>query len=139
VCDVSVDTNWGEPIDASNDCYPYWPVIWAQGDVHIASHGSGQGIMLVDGDLDITGGFEFYGVVIVKGTLRSTGTGGHISGTVMVYDGGILSDQTTTSGNSLVQFSNCSIDRATANLPSLSRAFPVINRSWFDLSAIGAS
>jgi hypothetical protein len=139
VCQTTVQTNWGEPIDMTNPCYTYWPVIWAQGDLHISSSGTGQGILLVDGNLDITGGFTFYGVTIVQGTVTSSGTGGHLNGTVMVFDGGILSDQTATTGNSLVQFSSCSIQRAVNNLPAVSRAFPVINRSWFDLSAVGAT
>jgi hypothetical protein len=139
ICITANPLNWGEPIIATDPCYTYWPVIWAQGDLHLSSSGTGQGILLVDGNLDVTGGFTFYGVTVVQGTVSSTGTGGHLNGTVMVYDGGILSDQTSTSGNSLVQFSSCSIQRAVNNLPGISRAFPVINRSWFDLSAVGAS
>jgi hypothetical protein len=137
-CVTSDIDNWGDPMNTAGLCHSYWPVIHAVGDVHI-SGGTGQGVLLVDGDLTITGGFEFYGVTIIKGTLSSTGTGGHLNGTVMVYDGGSLTDLSRTGGNSLVQFSTCAIQRAQDNLTGVARAFPLRHRSWMDLSAVGVN
>ena len=136
VCNTGNTENWGNPILATSACYSYYPIIHASGDLHITSSSVGQGILIVDGDLDLTGGFTFYGVVVVLGTVRSTGTGGHINGSVFAYSGGDLGSTSTTLGNSLVQYSSCAIDRAVLGTNKLARAYPVYNRSWFDYSNV---
>jgi hypothetical protein len=83
VCNTAVATNWGAPLAPLTPCGNYFPIIYAPGDVRLTG-GAGQGILLVSGDLDVSGGVEFYGPVIVMGTIRSTGTGGHIYGGVDV-------------------------------------------------------
>ncbi len=138
-CDHSVKTNWGAPTDSTNACYMYWPIIHAQGDLHISSSTTGQGVLLVDGNLDMTGGFNFYGVVIVKGSMTTSGTGAHLYGSALLYDGGVLSETSTALGNSVVNFSSCAIKRAQENLTGVVRPVPLATRSWFDLSAVGAS
>ncbi len=136
VCTTSDWQNWGEAIVSTNPCYTWYPIMHATGDLHISSSGSGQGILLVDGNLDITGGFTFYGVVVVRGELRSTGTGGHINGTVWAYGGGDLGSTSYASGSSLVQYSSCSIERAVVGTSKLARGYPVANRSWFDVTNV---
>lgn len=138
-CDHSVKTNWGAPTDSTNACYMYWPIIHATGDLHISSSTSGQGVLLVDGDLDMSGGFNFYGVVIVTGSLTTSGTGAHIYGSALLYSGGVLSETSTAIGNSVVNYSSCAIKRAQDNLTGVARPVPLTTRSWFDLSAIGAT
>ena len=136
MCTTSNWQNWGEPILVTNPCYTWYPIMHATGDLHISSSGSGQGILLVDGNLDITGGFTFYGVVVVRGELRSTGTGGHINGTVWAYGGGDLGSTSFAAGSSLVQYSSCAIDRAVIGTSKLARGYPVANRSWFDVTNV---
>ena len=136
VCDMTLNTNWGSS-SPTNACYNYFPIIYAPGNLNISSSNEGQGILLVEGDLDITGGFNFYGVAVVKGTIRIPGTGGHINGTTLVYgDGQIATTSATSTGNSLLQYSSCSIQRAVLNNTSLTRLTPIVNRSWMDISAI---
>lgn len=134
VCNTTVLSNWGSG-DPSNACFNYFPIIYAAGDLRISSSGEGQGILLVEGDLDISGGFTFYGVAVVRGTIKMTGTGGHINGTTIVYGGGNIDSNNSTRGNSLLQYSSCAIERAVLG-SSLSRAVPIFNRSWMDISAI---
>ncbi len=111
-CDRSDDNNWGEPYFGTGfqQCFNYFPIIYAPGNLHI-SGGRGQGILLVQGDLELSGGMEFYGPVVVQGNVRSGGTGGHIFGGLMAAQ--LEFDPTTLTGNSLAQFSP---DRS-ANVP----------------------
>ena len=108
-------------------CFSYFPVIYAPGDVTI-NGGIGQGILLVGGDLRLTGGVEFYGPVIVQGTVVSAGTGGHILGGLMANNASL--DVTALTGNSVVGFSRCAINRA---LNAVSLARPLTERSWAQL------
>ncbi|MDB4915359.1 MAG: hypothetical protein JWM95_3003, partial [Gemmatimonadetes bacterium] len=77
VCYTADPNNWGDPLHndpATAACRSYYPIIYAQGDLKLTG-GEGQGILLVEGDLSVQGGAEFYGPVIVKGSLKTAGTG----------------------------------------------------------------
>jgi hypothetical protein len=124
-CNYGVLTNWGAPRSAStHPCFNYFPIIYASSSIRLTG-GTGQGILLVNGDLDISGGFEFFGPVIVRGEIRSTGTGGHIYGGVMSQDANF--DVSLISGNSVVNYSACAVNRA---LQGSALGRPVGNRSW---------
>lgn len=131
VCNTSNNMNWGDP-NPANACGDYLPVIHIAGDAHLTT-GIGQGILIVDGDLSLTGNVEFYGIVIVKGTLFTSGNGNHIEGTALVAGGGDLDSTSTATGNSLVQYSDC---RSQAPLRRVLRPIPLRYRSWVDLSAM---
>jgi len=123
--------NWGDPARAATPglCESYFPIIYAPGDVSINGN-VGQGVLLVGGNLSIQGGFTFYGPVISRGTVKLTGTGNHIYGSVLAAN---VVDSTSTSsllGNSAIQYSSC------ANNTALQRtAMPVKSpqRSWAEL------
>ncbi|MFW5950942.1 MAG: hypothetical protein ACOCVZ_02360, partial [Gemmatimonadota bacterium] len=95
--------------------------------------GTGQGILIVEGDLNASGNFDFYGVVIVKGSLRTSGTGNHFEGSVIVKGDGELDSESITTGNSLVQYSRCRVNNAfnAALAPEL-----INSRSWLDFTAM---
>jgi hypothetical protein len=135
-CNRSVRSNWGMPLDPTNPCFNYFPIIHVGQDLRISSSNRGQGILLVEGNLEISGGFTFYGIVVVKGQIRITGTGGHINGTAMVFGGGELDSVSAIFGDALLQYSSCSIERAVLNNAAFSRAVPIMHRSWMDLTAI---
>jgi hypothetical protein len=126
-CNTAIGTNWGAPLAPASLCGGYFPVIYAPGNVRLTG-GAGQGILLVNGDLDISGGVEFYGPVIVMGTVRSTGTGGHIYGGVMSNNANF--GTVLVSGNSVVNYSACTIARA---LQGVSTAVPLAERGWAQL------
>lgn len=130
LCDTSVRSNWGDP-SGVGPCANEFPIIWAQGDLHLKT-GQGQGILIVDGDLTASGNFDFYGIVIVLGELYTTGTGNHLEGNVIVQGHGQLDSESTTLGNSLVQYSKCRIDKA---FNAAVRPRPLGKRSWIDFSA----
>jgi len=125
VCNQSILTNWGAPRSPSTHaCFNYFPVIYHPGDVKL-NGGTGQGILLVGGDLELAGGFEFFGAVVVMGRLRSTGTGGHIYGGIMANDADLT--VSLLSGNSVVNYSSCSVNRA---LQAVATGRPLGGRSW---------
>lgn len=131
ICDTSIRSNWGEPSDTAHACYDKYPIIYAKGNLHLKT-GVGQGILIVEGNLKASGNFDFYGIVIVLGELETTGTGNHIEGSVIVQGHGMLDSESTTLGNSLVQYSRCRVDNAfNASL----RPRLLASRSWLDFTA----
>jgi hypothetical protein len=129
-CATSNSVNWGEPyggVGSVTQCFDYFPILYAPGNLRI-SGGRGQGILLVRGDLDLSGGVEFFGPVIVLGNLTSTGTGGHVYGGVMAANADL--DPTVITGNSVVNYSACSVQRA---LQGAAVPRPFGERSWSQL------
>lgn len=122
-CTTSV-TNWGDPVTPSSPCFGRFPIIYAQADLTI-NQDLGQGILLVEGDLHVQGGFQFYGITIVKGRLKTTGTGGHFHGAVMAAN--IDLEDNTVLGNALVEYSSCTVQKA---LTAASPATLLRSRGW---------
>jgi hypothetical protein len=130
LCNTADANNWGDPLHttpALAPCQPYFPIIYAQGNLKI-NGGEGQGILLVEGDLTVTGGMEFFGPVIVKGSLNTTGTGGHFNGGVMAAN--VDLELSTLLGNAVVNFSSCALNRALAGTAT---PMFVARRSWTEL------
>ena len=75
--------NWGNPENPGAACWDWFPVIHITGNANVQSGGVGQGVLLVDGDLDLRGNFAFYGIVIVQGSLGTQGSGNRVYGGVM--------------------------------------------------------
>ena len=138
-CNKAAVDNWGEPYTGVPGCVNYFPLIYADRTVSISGHGRGQGILLIDGDLELTGGFEFWGVVVTTGAVNMHGTGGRVGGVVISLQQGALSaPEDLMLGNSQVQLSGCAVRRAV-NSMGANRAVPVKTHSWFDLTSAGAS
>ncbi|NUQ91752.1 MAG: hypothetical protein HOQ11_12430 [Gemmatimonadaceae bacterium] len=107
-CRTADNKNWGDPNRAvpAGLCESYFPIVYSPGDLSINGN-VGQGILLVNGNLSIQGNFTFDGPVIVRGTVKLTGTGNHINGAVLAAN---VIDSTATSsmtGNSAIQYSSC--------------------------------
>lgn len=134
VCDTSVKDNWGDPVNKTSPCFNYFPIIYYAGSSLQLTQGIGQGILLVEGDLKVTGGFEFYGPVYVKGTLTTMGSGGHFWGGVTAANVDI--EDVTVLGDAVISYSSCAINRALLNNSALTKIRPLATRSWVDLSGI---
>ena len=117
-CDVTVPTNWGSPSTPTGACGNYFPIVHITGTGSIINGQEGQGVLLVDGSLNIQGGFQFFGIVIIKGSLKTSGGGStpaHFWGTVMVQDTAQFSDTTNNiSGSANLLYSKCAIIKALA-------------------------
>jgi len=131
-CKTNDNKNWGDPARNAllpGACETYFPIIYAPGDLSINGN-VGQGVLLVGGNLNIQGNFTFYGPVISRGTVKLTGVGNHITGSILAAN---VQDSTSTSsllGSSAIQYSSC------ANNVALQRtAMPVKapQRSWAEL------
>lgn len=140
-CTTSNLNNWGDPLNSTAPCGTYFPIVHAPGDLHLSGGGYGQGILLVDGDLTVSGGFNYYGVVIVKGAAKMTGKGNTLHGSILIWG---QSDSVSEigdvkgTGSTNVDFSSCAIEKAHRYNQRIARAYPIYERSFVDLSAIGA-
>ena len=126
-CTTSNLLNWGSPFAPTGPCGNYFPIIWIDGDVSINGD-NGQGILIVNGDLSVQGGFEFYGPVVVRQTLRTSGTGGHFNGGVIAAntDLGAIS----VLGDATINYSSCALSRA---LNASATGAQMRERGWINL------
>lgn len=137
-CNTADIYNWGDPDDPTGACHYHFPMIHVAGDLHINSNSRGQGILLVDGDFHINGGSQFHGVVIVRGTIHPGGGTSGIWGTARAYTyGDPLNTDSKWNGTPDLQYSSCALTRALEYNSLSSRAYPLGERSWVDLSATG--
>ena len=83
------------------------------------SNSSGQGILVVDGDLSVSGSFAYYGLIVVRGRVDLNGSGIpgiEIHGAIIA--GSPLGDQTTTlAGNVTVLNNSYFVQKQFAALP----------------------
>jgi hypothetical protein len=130
ICTRTSTMNWGDPIRHSPvaACENYLPIIHVTGDLKVTG-GTGQGILLVDGDFTKAGNFSFYGIVIARGTIKSSGSNNTIVGGEMAaaVDEG---DAVTLSGSTRIQYSSCAITKALS-----ASSYPVVakGRAWVNL------
>jgi hypothetical protein len=130
VCDKTVLTNWGDGMNPAAQCGIYFPIIHITGDVTLNGD-QGQGILLVDGSLQVQGSYQFFGIVVVQGTLSTSGGGStdaHFWGGVMAKNADLQIQ--SLSGNATLNYSNCSI------LTALQASSPISmmrSRGWVQL------
>jgi hypothetical protein len=133
-CNTAVESNWGEPEVNTDPCFNYFPVIYHNGNLKLQGD-RGQGILLVEGDLTVTGSMVFYGPVFVTGTLSTAGTGGDGA---KFYGGVIagnvaLDDLTKLAGGAMVNYSSCALKRALDNTATPGA---LAERSWVQLYSL---
>jgi len=130
VCDKTVLTNWGDGMNPAGACANYFPIIHVAGTVTL-NNVQGQGILLVDGDLNIQGSYQFFGIVVVQGDLKTSGGGttdAHFWGGVMAKNAD-LSEQ-NLSGKATLNYSSCSINTV---LQATSPISQMRSRGWVAL------
>jgi hypothetical protein len=129
-CNTGDELNWGEPhrgAGAVTQCYNYFPIIYASGSqLQLTGGGRGQGLLLIEGDFVIAGGFEFTGLIVAKGGIKVNGNGNKITGALLAQDVSI-DDQNSISGNTTLQFSSCALEKA---IKGSAFAEPFAYRSW---------
>ncbi len=126
-CDRTVNTNWGDGITPTNPCGSYFPIIHISGNATINGD-QGQWILLVDGDLNIQGSYQFFGIVIVQGSLSTSGGGStdaHFWGAVMAQNADLNLNSLT--GNATLNYSKCAVTQA---LEMTQVVVPDRSRSW---------
>jgi hypothetical protein len=132
VCNKSDLYNWGEPrrgVGSVAACQDYFPIVYFGAGTLKLQGGYGQGILLVAGDLTMSGGFEYTGLIIVLGEVKVTGTGAKITGAVLTNN--FYGDQSSISGDATVRYSSCAI---AAVLSGTSAGYPLGQRPWAQLN-----
>ena len=127
VCDKTDLANWGDGMNPAAACGSYFPIVHVSGDVTLNGD-QGQGILLVDGDLSVQGSYQYYGIVIVKGSLKTAGGGAteaHFWGAVMAQNVDLTLN--TLSGDATLNYSKCAIIQAL-NMTGV--IAPDRSRSW---------
>lgn len=129
-CDRSRVTNWGDGLNPNAPCGNYFPIVYVNGN--LTTNGiQGQGILLVNGNLDVQGSFEYFGIAIALGELRTAGGGTSIAH----FWGGVLArnadlDTQSLSGQATLNYSSCAILRA---LQATGVTAPLRSRGWAQL------
>jgi hypothetical protein len=103
------------------------PVVLVSGSADFIG-GSGQGILLVDGDATFAAGTELVGLLVVRGRFELIGTGGRVIGAVRADTIAALSS--ALSGSAVI-WSSCAVARA---LRAAARPRAVAPWGWGDLS-----
>ena len=85
-CNRADPLNWGEPRRTGPGhvpaCEGYFPVVYHRGALTL-SGGRGQGLLLVDGNLLLTGGFEWFGLVVATGGVTLAGNATTLTGALL--------------------------------------------------------
>ncbi|HUL49896.1 MAG TPA: hypothetical protein VLT79_07790 [Gemmatimonadales bacterium] len=125
-CAIAVVTNWGDANQPGAPCGGFYPVIHLTGDATLVDI-SGQGTLIVDGSLTLTGATRWNGIILAGGnlTLRGTGPTFHVWGAMAAAGDAVLEADSLASPLE-VTYSKCAVTNA---LYSASRAVPLTSRS----------
>ena len=124
-------SNWGEPSRIAGSvaqCYNYFPIIYAAGDLQL-NDGRGQGILLVDGDVQINGTFFWTGLIVVRDDFNKGNGNATVMGAVMARNANIF-DASVVNGNTVYGYSECALDRA---LRGSAQVVQARERAWAEL------
>jgi len=117
-CDPRAPGNWGAPADPAHPCFGFVPVVHAPGDLEIAS-GSGQAVLVVDGDLTLRAGVSFTGLILVRGRIDVDGA---VLGAVRAGAGGRIAGT--------LSYSGCAVGRTLERARALRRPYRTGDRFW---------
>ena len=81
---VRVESNWGDPSSPASPCAARLPIVYASGDLTIDG-GLGQGALLVDGHLLISGPFTFSGQIVARDGIEMIADNIAITGSVHAW------------------------------------------------------
>src|SRR3989454_361636 len=130
-CDKTVVKDWGDGVNPGQPCGSYFPIVHLTGDATINGV-QGQGILLVDGSLSVQGGFQWFGVTIIQGQLKTSGGGStdaHFWGATMVHDS-VSFGTNTLSGHANINYSQCAVLKV---LNATQKGALMRSRSWVQL------
>jgi hypothetical protein len=111
------------------DCYNYFPIIYAPSGLKLSGNGRGQGILLIQGNLEINGTFDWYGVIVVTNDIIRGNGNARIMGAVMARNE-TVADASTISGTTSYNYSQCGVERALRGSASVVMAK---ERAWTEL------
>jgi Tfp pilus assembly protein PilX len=115
--------NWGTPtlgpeLEDPSTCNVHNIVYYNTSGTYIklAGGSTGCGILLVDGDLEVNGGFSWHGVIVVTGSIKYAG-GGNKQVTGGMLSGGTVDAEVEVGGNANIVYCSSAVNSQTVNLP----------------------
>ncbi len=127
-CDADAIDNWGEPAHPGHPCFGYLPVVHARGDLTLQGAGRGQGILLVEGDLEVRSDLEFDGLIVIRGRLSWERARAH-GAVVLLGDG---EAPARVGGGGELGYSECALARALRSA-KLVLPHPLAQFSWLEI------
>ena len=106
-----------------------WPTTRVNGDLTLPDNG--KGILIITGDLTISGGRQWEGLILVGGTITSNGNNTFYGATVSglnVKIGVAVPASTIANGNKTYQYDSCALARALGKVGSIQR----VRNGWSD-------
>ena len=128
VCDATIVTNWGDP-DGTTSCAHHFPVVVSRGSVVLAAGSVGQGVLLVDGDLELEPGARFAGVVVVTDDITLRGPNSELVGVAVAGDGDRAGGSRVVDGGA-IRFASCAARVAALGAAQVGRT---PERWWSEL------
>lgn len=126
--DFEFNGNAGWPSSAQ---FADWPIVRINGDRSLGPTDDGRGILVVTGNLSLSGTFVWEGVMLVGGAITSDGYNNVYGATVSglnVQLGMTVPESDIGNGNKVFQYDSCSIDNALSNAYSLR----LLQNAWVD-------
>lgn len=121
---------WDDPSKKTNKP---WPVVFYDGN--LSGKPTGQGILIVTGNLTINGGAEWNGIILIGGSLVSNGnnilSGATIAGLNAIFGEDVdesTIEETTLNGTKVITYNSCHVEKAMESFTSLT---PISN-AWMD-------
>lgn len=98
------------PNDPTNPVGLVNQITYVPGTLDLQAKTNGGGVLIVDGDLTIHGGIDFYGLIIVRGVLTFSGSGSgqktNIIGSIIAGNGSVAD---SLSGGINLQYDKCAL------------------------------
>jgi hypothetical protein len=123
-CKKSDNMNWGDPLrtNANHSCETYFPIIYINvakngsslGDVRM--HMTGQGVLLINGNMELNAGSNFNGLVLIRGQFGKANGNATITGGVISQNADIDNLGSEVSGSLTLNYSRCAVKTALNNL-----------------------
>lgn len=130
-CNYANTSNWGEPSRGNGailGCKDYFPIIYSSTSLDL-SHGRGQGILLVNGDVRLNGNFQWNGLIIARDDIVKGNGTFDLLGSIMSRNADV-NDNNMVNGNSQFTWSKCAVESALRGSAILTRAK---ERSWVQM------
>lgn len=119
LCDTISAGNWGDPLNPTGACFGWLPLIFSPADLELAG-GTGQGVLVVDGDVTLRTGVEFSGAILATGRIDIDGA--HVTGAIRA-GAGVRVDGTVT-------HNACVLSRTFALARAFRKPFRMRERLW---------
>lgn len=133
---VPAVTNWGDPSRPGSACGNRAPLVYVAGDLTIEG-GAGQGVLLVDGHLTVTGAFTYSGQIVATHGIETRADNIAISGVVFAWRARVESTATRQTTNDVILTHTTTLRRsrcdAAYSVASWFEPRRVRDRAWTEL------